>query len=216
MINELTVNPWNGKCGCFKDTSVIFRQKDDIADILTSRSSLQRPFKFPTPVSDQADMEDATHALTGLSSWSVWALTNSAADALVLTGGGLGGCRWVVGRAGAAGEVRLTYSDRSVSNWGTQEPTNQTREQPESSTVMRWKQKKQQLHGEWTRTHTMTSRGNMEATAQQCLHFTEILKLAQRFKYFTGIWSNDTLKRLQNQNHILNHTCIHNQDYLLW
>lgn len=49
---------------------------------------------FPTPVSDQADMEDATRVLTGLSSCSVWSLTNLAADvALVPTGGGLGGCR---------------------------------------------------------------------------------------------------------------------------
>ena len=57
------------------------------------------------------------HVLTGLSSWSVWLLTNSAAGALVLTGGGLGGCRSVCAKAGAAGEVRLTYSDRSTSNW---------------------------------------------------------------------------------------------------
>lgn len=59
-------------------------------------------------------------------------LTNSPAGvALVLTGGGLGGCRWVWGRAGATAEVRLTYSDRSISNWGAQEPTSQTREEPE-------------------------------------------------------------------------------------
>lgn len=35
------------------------------------------------------------------------------------------------GTAGSTGEVRLTYSDRSISNWGTQEPTSQTREEPE-------------------------------------------------------------------------------------
>lgn len=74
-------------------------------------------------------MKDASHVLTGVSSGSAWGLTNCATDALVLTGGGLGGCRWVCAKAGAAGEVRLTYSDRSISNWGTQEPTNQTRAQ---------------------------------------------------------------------------------------
>lgn len=78
-------------------------------------------------------MEDANHVLTGLSSWSVWALTNCVADALVLSGGGLGGCRWVCAKASAAGEVRLTYSDRSISNWRTQEPTDQTRAQQSQS-----------------------------------------------------------------------------------
>lgn len=72
------------------------------------------------------------HVLTGLSSWSVRSLTNwPAGVALVLTGGGLGGCRWVWGRAGATADVRLTYSDRSISNWGAQEPRSQTREEPE-------------------------------------------------------------------------------------
>lgn len=81
---------------------------------------------FPTPVSDQADMEDATRALTGLSSCSLWLLTNWAADvALVRTGGGLGGCRG----AWATGDVAFTYSDRSISSCGTQEPTSQTREE---------------------------------------------------------------------------------------
>lgn len=78
-------------------------------------------------------MEDAARILTGVSSGSGWGLTNCATDALVLTGGGLGGCRWVVAKAGASGEVRLTYSDRSISNWGTQEPTNQTRAQHSQS-----------------------------------------------------------------------------------
>jgi len=32
-------------------------------------------------------------------------------------GGGLGGCRWVVAKAAAAGEVKLTYSDWPISNW---------------------------------------------------------------------------------------------------
>ena len=106
------------------------------------------------------------HVLTGLSSWSVWLLTNSAAGALVLTGGGLGGCRSVCAKAGAAGEVRLTYSDRSISNWGAQEPTNQSTAQHSQSSsteptgdewdVDRWKQQKQQLSGEWTHTHTHT------------------------------------------------------------
>lgn len=88
-------------------------------------------FRHNTPVRVQADMEDATRVLTGPASGSVWALTNCAADALVLTGGGLGGCRSVLAMAGAAGEVILTYSDRSISNWGTQEPTNQTRAEPD-------------------------------------------------------------------------------------
>lgn len=110
---------------------------------------LQAHTTFPSPVSDQAETEDATHVLTGLSgSMSVWVLTNCAEDALVLTGGALGGCCWVCAEAGAAGEVRLTYSDRSISNWGTQEPTNQTRAEhsQRSSTeftgsrnVYRWK-----------------------------------------------------------------------------
>lgn len=79
-------------------------------------------------------MEEAPRVLTGLASGTIWALTNSAADAFVLSAGclgGLGGCRWVCAEAGAAGEVRLTYSDRSISNWGTQEPTNQSRAWPE-------------------------------------------------------------------------------------
>lgn len=116
---------------------------------------------FPTPVSDQADLEDATHALTGLSSCSVWSLTNWAADvALVPTGGGLGGCRG----AWAAGDVAFTYSDRSISSCGTQEPTSQTREEPVITTVMGWTQ---QLHAEgkhrmmWRRE---TRWENMEAT----------------------------------------------------
>lgn len=75
-------------------------------------------------------MEEALRVLTGLASGTAWALTNSAADPLVLTAGGLGGRRSVCATAGAAGEVRLTYSDRSISNWGTQEPTNQSRAQP--------------------------------------------------------------------------------------
>lgn len=74
-----------------------------------------------------------THVLTGLSSWPARSLANSAGGALALTGGGLGGCRWAWTRAGATGEVRLTYSDRSISNWGTQEPTSQTREEPEEA-----------------------------------------------------------------------------------
>ncbi len=114
---------------------------------------------------DQADMEDATHVLTGLSSWSVWPLTNSAADALALTGGGLGGCRSVFAKAGAAGEVRLTYSDRSISNWGTQEPTNQTRAQhsqwssTESTVTRRLQVKTAETAAKWrmdtTHTHTL-------------------------------------------------------------
>lgn len=76
----------------------------------------------PLPLAFRQDAR--THALTGPSRRSVWALTNSAAGAPVPTGGGLGGCRRVV----VVGEVRATYSDRSVSNWGTQEPTGQTRE----------------------------------------------------------------------------------------
>lgn len=100
-------------------------------------------------------MEDATRVLTGPSSWSVWALTNCAAAALELTGGGLGGCRWVCAKAGAAGEVTLTYSDRSISNWGTQEPTNQTRAQ--HSTARAALQSLQVRTA--AATHMMTSRG---------------------------------------------------------
>lgn len=114
------------------------------------------------------------HVLTGLSSWSVWLLTNSAAGALVLTGGGLGGCRSVCAKTGAAGEVRLTYSDRSISNWGAQEPTNQSTAQHsiaraalQSLQVMRRRQvKTAEAAAKWrvdTHTHTdtqvMTSRG---------------------------------------------------------
>lgn len=78
--------------------------------------------------------EEATHGLTVLSSWQTWLLTNLPADVdLVLTGGGLGGCRWVWARAGATGDVRLTYSDRSISNWRTQEPMSQTSVEPEET-----------------------------------------------------------------------------------
>ncbi len=106
-------------------------------------------------------MEDATRVLTGLSSWSLWALTNSAADALVLTGGGLGGCRSVCAKAGAAGDVRLTYSDRSTSSWGTQEPTNQSTAQHSQrssteSTVMRLVQVKTAQRAATRRTDTHT------------------------------------------------------------
>lgn len=116
-------------------------------------------FRHNTPVRVQADMEDATRVLTGPASGSVWALTNCAADALVLTGGGLGGCRSVLAMAGAAGEVILTYSDRSISNWGTQEPTNQTRAEPDelyraygedTRLQVKKQQKQEQLNGEWT------------------------------------------------------------------
>lgn len=75
--------------------------------------------RFPGPVSEQAaDMEEASRVLTGLSAQP---LTNSADAALVLTavGGGLGGSRWVCAEAGAAGDVRSTNPDRSVSSWGT-------------------------------------------------------------------------------------------------
>lgn len=112
------------------------------------------------------------HVLTGLSSWSVWLLTNSAAGALVLTGGGLGGCRPVCAKTGAAGEVRLTYSDRSISNWGAQEPTNQSTAQHsiaraalQSLQVMRRRQvKTAEAAAKWrvdthTDTQVMTSRG---------------------------------------------------------
>lgn len=76
--------------------------------------------------------EEATQVLTGLASWQAWLLTKWPADVdLELTGGGLGGCRWVWARAGASGDVRLTYSDRSISSWGTQEPMSETREEPE-------------------------------------------------------------------------------------
>lgn len=79
------------------------------------------------------------------------------------------------GRAGdVSGDVRLTYSDRSISNWGTQEPTSQTREEPKAAG-------KATTRGSNTGHmdgHRMTRRGykeekqgeNMEATAQQCLH----------------------------------------------
>lgn len=107
------------------------------------------------------------HVLTGLSSWSVWLLTNSAAGALVLTGGGLGGCRSVCAKTGAAGEVRLTYSDRSISNWGAQEPTNQSTAQHSiaraalhSLQVMRRRQvKTAEAAAKWrVDTHTRTHR----------------------------------------------------------
>lgn len=107
------------------------------------------------------------HVLTGLSSWSVWLLTNSAAGALVLTGGGLGGCRSVCAKTGAAGEVRLTYSDRSISNWGAQEPTNQSTAQHsiaraalQSLQVMRRRQvKTAEAAAKWrVDTHTRTHR----------------------------------------------------------
>lgn len=88
-------------------------------------------------------MDEAARALTGPSSWSHWALTNSAGGALALTGGGSGGCRQVFAVAGVGGDVSVTYSDRSFSSWGAQqEPTNQSTEQLWSSTVMR-----RQLHG---------------------------------------------------------------------
>lgn len=94
---------------------------------------LQAHVTFPSRVSDHTETEDATHVLTGLSSSElVWVLTNCATDALVLTGGGLGGCCWVCAKAGAAGEVRLTYSDRSISNWNTgANQSDQSRAHPE-------------------------------------------------------------------------------------
>lgn len=102
-------------------------------------------------------MEDAPRVLTGASSGSAWALTNCAAVALVLTGGGLGGCRRVVAKAGAAGDVRLTYSDRSISNWGTQEPTNQTRAQHSHSSSTQASTGGTQAAARWrTDTHMMT------------------------------------------------------------
>lgn len=74
--------------------------------------------RFPGPVSEQAADMEASRVLTGLSAQP---LTNSADAALVPTavGGGLGGSRWVCAEAGAAGDVRSTNSDRSVSSWGT-------------------------------------------------------------------------------------------------
>lgn len=96
--------------------------------------------------------EEATRVLTGLPSWPARSLTNSPADvALVLTGGGLGGCRRVWGRAGATGDVRLTYSDRSISNWGTQEPTSQTKEPEEPARKARTEGSNYVTHG-WTHT----------------------------------------------------------------
>lgn len=75
-------------------------------------------------VSSQKPQED----LTGPSGRPVWVLTKCAA----LAGGGLGGSRRAGGAAGAAacGDVRLTYSDRSTSSWGAQEPTNESWAQP--------------------------------------------------------------------------------------
>lgn len=134
-----------------------------------------RHVTFPSRVSDHTET-DATSVLTGLSgSQSVWVLTNCAADALVLTGGGLGGCCWVCAKAGAAGEVRLTYSDRSISNWGTQGPTNQTRaEQSQRSStqftgrwdVYRWKWRTDR-QDDWFLKHTWSL-----VPAQQCLYVT--------------------------------------------
>lgn len=140
---------------------------------------MERHDCFPLPLVLR-QTEEATRVLTGLPSWPARSLTNSPADvALVLTGGGLGGCRWVWGRAGATGDVRLTYSDRSISNWGTQEPTSQTKEPEEPARKARTEGSNYVTHG-WTHTgwdhlkrlKKQVKHGeNMEATAQQCLHF---------------------------------------------
>lgn len=74
------------------------------------------------------NIDGSTQVLTGLVSRAGCSLTSPASDALVLTGGGgLGGCRWVVAKAAAAGEVKLTYSDWQISNWEEkQDPAHQT------------------------------------------------------------------------------------------
>ena len=60
----------------------------------------------------------ALQVLTGSDSSVGCSVTSSASDALVLTGGGLGGCRLVVvAKADAAGEVKLTSSDWPIRNW---------------------------------------------------------------------------------------------------
>lgn len=110
-------------------------KKNTLRSHFRPRCHAEALVRFPDPISEWTDTEDATRVLTGPASWSAWALSKSAADAVVLTGGGggvgggLGGCRWTRAKAGAAGDVRLTYSDRSTSSWRTQEPTNQTRAQ---------------------------------------------------------------------------------------
>lgn len=79
-------------------------------------------------VSSQTEQEQQ-EVLTGRSGRSVRLLTNWAAPpAAGRTGGGLGGSRRACGGTGAAagGDVRLTYSDRPISSWGTKEPTNQS------------------------------------------------------------------------------------------
>lgn len=75
-------------------------------------------------VSSQTEQEQQ-EVLTGRSGRSVRLLTNWAAPPAA--GRSLGGSRRACGGTGAAagGDVRLTYSDRPISSWGTKEPTNQ-------------------------------------------------------------------------------------------
>ena len=73
---------------------------------------------FIHPGSICKHIDGSSQVLTGSDSSVGCPVISSASDALVLTGGGLGGCRWVVvAKADAAGEVKLTSSDWPISNW---------------------------------------------------------------------------------------------------